>query len=68
MDAVAEKDWRVGLRVRAKYIGNPLYRITGMIRSVEPSGYLGIKDKDGVLVIEMSEQLVIGKSDDWETA
>ena len=63
-------DWRIGLKVTPKLGTHPLLPLRGEILRVEPSGYEGLNDKDGILVIAMDafDMVVVDLADNWVTA
>lgn len=69
VNAPQKQDWRVGLSVKPKYRNHELFYEQGTVRTVFPSGYGLIVDKDGVLQIQMqSGRVLLAPSDEWVTA
>lgn len=69
MEEAEKRDWRVGLTVKPKYRGHPLYYERGTVVEVLPSGTDGIVDRYGVLKIRMSGgSTILAGADDWITA
>jgi hypothetical protein len=70
--AVANPDWRVGLRVKPKFRPHPLFnKAEGLIRAVHASGFMGIHDVNGVLEIGLDWPfcfVVVQGENEWMTA
>lgn len=64
------KDWRIGRPVMGKYMHNVLiYHKPGTVSEVLPSGYMGINDPNGVLVVSYGAcTYVVAGADAFVTA
>lgn len=67
-------DWRIGLKVmpnfrksRLRSNGDPIPAEQGVVLSAHPSGYGGIRDRDGVLRIEAeSGNVFLDGANNWK--
>jgi hypothetical protein len=65
----AKKDWRIGLLVKPRLACHWSSKMAYQIVDAKPSGFMGIEDRDGVIVLRYPDgELLVCPASNYVTA